>query len=249
MPPPCSEVELPLICTVRYNQYTSIVIKHPATVALFAEAGPTEARITADGAVYDRQLPIDARDASPVAATVVTANRATGYCHRRAVTADATSGSRRVAADNAVCHGQRSGIAEEAPATPKPEREAVLYDPTVAYCKAVVIKNTASSTAVTTKAVGDGQTGDGHVRRKIFKHPESVVAVNCQTFGTRAVNCYAVSDLKFATGQQDGARDAGGVDRVSVIRNGKRTAQRARATVIGVCDYDNVSWQRIAESH
>src|SRR6266478_4798914 len=41
----------------------------------------------------------------------------------------------------------------------------------------------------------------------------------------------------------------GGVNRVAVIRAGECVAQRAGPAVIGVCDYDGGSWQRIADSH
>ena len=85
--------------------------------------------------------------------------------------------------------------------------------------------------------------------REIFKHAESGVAVDRQTSGTGAVDGHVVGNLKFAAGQQDGAGDAGGVNRVAVIRDGERVAQRAGTAVIGVCDYDDVTWQRIAESH
>jgi len=57
-----------------------------------------------------------------------------------------------------------------------------------------------------------------------------------------------VVNLKFAAGQQNGARHTGGVNRVAVIRGGERVAQRAGAAVIRVCDYDEVSWQRTAHS-
>ena len=56
-------------------------------------------------------------------------------------------------------------------------------------------------------------------------------------------------NLKFAAGQQDGAGDAGCVNRVAVIRDGERVAQRAGPAVIGVCDYDGGSRQRTAHSH
>ena len=55
--------------------------------------------------------------------------------------------------------------------------------------------------------------------------------------------------VQLAGDQRDGAGDASGVNRVTVIRDGERVAQRAGAAVIGVCDYDDVTWQRIAESH
>ena len=58
-----------------------------------------------------------------------------------------------------------------------------------------------------------------------------------------------MGNLKSVASQQDGAGDASGVNRVAVIRHAERVAQRARAAVIGVCDYDDVSWQRIAHSH
>ena len=82
---------------------------------------------------------------------------------------------------------------------------------------------------------------------EIFKHAESSVAVDRQISGTGAVDGDVVGNLKFAAGQQDRAGDAGGVNRVAVIRDGERVAQRAWAAVIGVCDYDDVSWRRIAE--
>ena len=112
-----------------------------------------------------------------------------------------------------------------------------------------MVKDATSSLVVSSKAVGDGETGDGDVRGEIFKHAGSGVAVDRQISGTRAVDGYVVGNLKFAAGQQDRAGDAGGVNRVAVIRDGERVAQRAGAGVIGVCDYDDVSWQRIAESH
>jgi len=52
-----------------------------------------------------------------------------------------------------------------------------------------------------------------------------------------------VDNHKLAAGQQDGAGDAGGINRVAVIGGGERVAQRAGAAVIRVCDYDHVSWQ------
>ena len=55
-----------------------------------------------------------------------------------------------------------------------------------------------------------------------------------------------MGNLKFPAGQQDSARDAGGVNRVAVIRDGERVAQRAWPAVIGVRDYNDVSWQPVA---
>ena len=83
--------------------------------------------------------------------------------------------------------------------------------------------------------------------REILKHAENGVAVNRQIFGTRAVDDYVVGNLKFTAGQQDGAKDAGDINRVSVIRDRECIAQRAGAAVISVCDYDKVSWECSAE--
>ena len=91
-------------------------------------------------------------------------------------------------------------------------------------------------------AIGDGETGDSDIGREIFKDAGSGAAVNGQISSTGAVDGYAVGNLKFATGQQDGSGDAGGVNRVAVICDGQRVAQRAGAAVIGICDYDNGSW-------
>ena len=43
---------------------------------------------------------------------------------------------------------------------------------------------------------------------------------------------------QFSTGEQDGAEDAGGVNRVAIVCVNQRLTQRARAAVIGVCDGD-----------
>ena len=91
--------------------------------------------------------------------------------------------------------------------------------------------------------VGDGETGDSDVRGEIFKHAVSGVAVDSQISGTGASDGHVVGNLKFAAGQEDGAAgDAGGVNRVAVIRDAERVAQRTWAAVIDVCDYDDVSW-------
>ena len=55
-----------------------------------------------------------------------------------------------------------------------------------------------------------------------------------------------MSNLQLAASQQDSAGDASGVNDVTVNRGGERIAQRARAAVSSVCDYDDVSWDRVA---
>src|SRR5262252_963883 len=91
-------------------------------------------------------------------------------------------------------------------------------------------------------AIGNSESCDGDVRSEIFKHAGSGVAVDSQISSTGAVDGHVVVNLKFATGQQDGAGDASGVNRVAVIRAGQCVAQRAGTAVIGVCDYDDGSW-------
>jgi hypothetical protein len=61
-----------------------------------------------------------------------------------------------------------------------------------------------------------------------------------------AIDGHIVGNLKFAAGQQNRTGYTGSVDRVTVIRGGERVAQGAWATVIRVCDYYGVCWQRIA---
>ena len=97
-------------------------------------------------------------------------------------------------------------------------------------------KDATPSVIVSRKAVGDGEAGDSDVRGQIFKDAGSGVAVDRQILSTGAVDCHVVVDLKFAAGQQDRAGDARGVNRVAVIGHGECVAQRARATVIRVCD-------------
>ena len=53
-----------------------------------------------------------------------------------------------------------------------------------------------------------------------------------------------MSNLQLAASQQDSAGDASRVNDVTVNRGGERIAQRARAAVISVRDYDDVSWER-----
>src|SRR5436190_156083 len=94
--------------------------------------------------------------------------------------------------------------------------------------------------------VGDGETRDSDLRSEIFKPAVGGVAVHSQTSSTRAVDGHVVGNLKFAAGQENGAEHAGGVNRVAVIRDGERITQRAGPAVIGVRDYDDVSWQPVA---
>ena len=63
-----------------------------------------------------------------------------------------------------------------------------------------------------------------------------------------AVDGDVIRNLKFAAGQQNRARDAGSVNRVTVIRDNERVAQRPGAAVIGVCDYNDVSRRPVVES-
>src|SRR5262249_19423062 len=124
----------------------------------------------------------------------------------------------------------------------------VAADSTVAECQRRTVGN---ATPVThpSKAIRDGETGDSDVGREIFKDAGSGVAVDRQRSGTGTIDGDAGKNLKFAAGQQDGAGDAGGVNRVAVVCINERLAQRAWAAVIGICDYDDVSWQRIACFH
>ena len=94
--------------------------------------------------------------------------------------------------------------------------------------------------------IGDGQPCDGYSGGEIFKYAGIRVAVNRQISSTGAVDGDVVGNLKFAADQQDGAGDAGGVNRVAIVCVNQRLAQRAWPAVIGVCDYDDVSWQRMA---
>ena len=210
------------------------------------------ASLPTDTAVHHCQLRIVGGDASSPA-TPVTVNRAIAYRNYRTVSVDAAAAafSLKVAADDAVGHGQRSATTGDA-ATRGAERlrpEGIVADDTaVAEGEASVVEDPTSVVVINT-AVSDGEAGDGDVRGEIFKHAGSGVAVDRQISSTRAVDGHVVVNLKFAAGQQNRAGDAGGVNRVAVIRNGKCVAQRAGAAVIGVCDHDDVSWQRIAHSH
>ena len=121
-----------------------------------------------------------------------------------------------------------------------------MADDAVAQCQSSVIKDATPVAASST--VGDGETGDGDVRCEIFKHAGSGIAVDRQISSAGSIDGHVVVNLKSAAGQQDRAGDTGGVNRVAVTRCGDRVAQRARAAVIGVCDDDNGSWQRIARS-
>ena len=105
-------------------------------------------------------------------------------------------------------------------------------------------KDAASAVVIASggKTIRDGEAGEGDVGREIFEHTGSGVAVDRQVFCTRTVDGHVMVNLKFAAGQQDGSGDAGGVNRVAVIGDGKCVTQRAGTAVIGVCDYDDVSW-------
>ena len=213
---------------VRHHQRSDATVEDAAAGDADAAAYVAEAAnsVATDNAVYHRQLGIAAVDAASRAASTVTINRAAGYCQcRSGIVKDAAALLVLVGGGGGVAHGD------------------------VAECKPSVVKDPTPSIVVSSKAVGDGETGDGDVRGEIFKHAGTGVAVDRQISGTGAVDGHVVGNLKFAAGQQDGAGDAGGVNRVAVIRDGERVAQRAGAAVIGVCDYDDVSWQRIAESH
>ena len=53
-------------------------------------------------------------------------------------------------------------------------------------------------------------------------------------------------NLKFAAGQQNRAGYTGSVNCVPIIGGGERVTQRARSAVISICDYDDVSRERVA---
>jgi len=100
-----------------------------------------------------------------------------------------------------------------------------VADDAVAEREFSVIKDASPSTTVSNKAIRDGETGDGDLGGEIFEYAESGVAIDRQFSGTRALDGHVVVNLKFAAGQQDGAGDASGVNRVAVIRAGKRVPQ------------------------
>src|SRR5262249_35298147 len=158
------------------------------------------------------------------------------YRHCPATSGDATAEIRGVAVDNAIRYGQHLAIAADAAAVG--EGGKVVDDAAAAECKPSVVKDATSSVGKCGKAVSDGKTGYGNVRSEIFKHAESGVAVDRQISSTGAVDGHVVVNLKFTAGQQDGAGDPGGVNRVAVTGNSERDAQRAESTVIGVCDKD-----------
>ena len=157
--------------------------------------------------------------------TKITANRATVYCYCRAVGAENTSPSEAAA-----------------------EARAAVADDAVVECEASVIKDATPSVTIS-MAVRDCEAGDGDNGSEIFTHAEGVIAVDRQISGTGAVDAHVMVNLKFAAGQQDGAGDASRINRVAVLGNGERLAQRAWATVCSVCDYDDGSWQGIALPH
>ena len=59
---------------------------------------------------------------------------------------------------------------------------------------------------------------------QIFKDTESGITVDRQAPSTTAVDGHVVVDLKFAAGKQNGAGDAGSVNRVAIIPGGERVA-------------------------
>ena len=215
----------------------------------------TQNRITDDGAVHHCQgsAYIIKGDAAARAKTFVIVNRAVAYGHCPAST-DAAAGAilALVAADYAVRHGERSASADADATAAGVGREKapgiVTEDAGAAECEPSVVKDAAPSIVVASggKAIRDGEAGDSDVGPEIFKHAGSGVAVDRQISSTGAVDGHVVVNLKFAAGQQDGAGHAGGVNRVAVIRDGERVAQRAGAVVIGVRDYDDANWKRIA---
>ena len=178
---------------------------------------------------------------------------AVAYDHRP-VSTDAAAGAiwALVGVDYAVRHGERSANADADATAAGVGREKapgiVAEDAGAAECEPSVVKDAAPSVVVASrgKTIRDGEAGDGDVGPEIFKHAGSGIAVDRQISCTGAVDGHAVINLKFAAGQQDGAGDAGSVNRVAIIRASERVAQRAGAVVIGICDYDDGNWKRIA---
>src|SRR4029077_8932722 len=175
---------------------------------------------------------------------------------QRSATTDADAAAKAagtIVVDDAVRHRQRSAtIAVDAAAIGSEGGRAaglVANDAAGAECQPSVVKDATTSVVIGRQGIRYGETGHGDVGCEILKHAGSDVAVDRQLSSTRAVDGHVVGNLKFAAGQQDGAGDAGGVNRVAIIRDGARVAQRAGAAVIGVCDYDDGSWQRFARSH
>ena len=215
----------------------------------------TQNGVTDDGAVHHCQgsTYIIKGDAAASAKTFIIVNRAVAYVHCPAST-DAATGAilALVAADYAIRHSERSASADaDATAAGVGRKKApgiVAEDAGAAECEPSVVKDAAPSVVVASggKTIRDGEAGDGDVGPEIFKHAGSGVAVDRQISRTGAVDGHAVINLKFAAGQQDGAGDAGSVNRVALIRDGERVAQRAGAVVIGICDYDDGNWKRIA---
>jgi len=67
------------------------------------------------------------------------------------------------------------------------------------------------------------------------------VAINCEYVSACAVDCHALVHEQCAARERDRARDAGGVNRVTVVRNGERLAQRAGTAVVGIGNSDRVA--------
>src|SRR5215472_12960885 len=188
-------------------------------------------RVAADSAVAHRQLSVGPRGCVGV---------------YRAYIGNATTG---VAADSAVAHRQlnvslgarRRGYIGNADA-------GVAAHGAVGDRQRLEARESpvagAADVADADDAVGDGETGDGDVWRTQetttfhFKHTGSSVPVDRKISSTRANDVLVAANPQYAAGQQNRARDAGGINRVA--RAGKCVAQRAGPAVIGICDYDDV---------
>ena len=207
---------------VRNVHCSSTTIEDAAPTAGTMEASARP--VAADNTVYHCQLRIARVDASTLGASAVTGNRAASYRQCRAVGA-ADAAALLVAATS-------SAVTEDAGAE----------------CEPSVVKDAAPSVVVAmwVKPFVIVKPEIVTFDREIFKHAESGVAVDRQIFSTRAVNRHVVGNLKFVAGQQDSAGHAGGVNRVAVICAWRARCATSRGHVIGVCDYDDASWQPVA---
>ena len=158
-----------------------------------------------------------------------------------------------VVADNAVAHCQRALIVQNPAA-------GVAADGAVAHRQHGTMAINAG--ALVAVAVTDSKAVNGDGFALLFlpseglfaeaidvKHTTLRVGVHCQIIRAGPANGDIFVHVQLAADQRDGAGDASGVNRVTVIRDGERVAQRAGTAVIRVCDYNDVIWQRIAESH
>src|SRR5262249_2384299 len=106
----------------------------------------------------------------------------------------------------------------------------IVADGAVAECQAALVVNAASS-RTDTQSVGDGQPGDGRVRREIMEYPKGSVAIDRKIGCAGAIDSHVMRDRKFAAGEQDRAGTACGVDGVAVRRACEAGAERAGAAV------------------